>query len=274
MLAIAHKRLIKNEDRHEKYRSYALSIFDVMKILTILVWRGPRLYKKLKPLHSQAIDSFFSDFCSVYSYLVYFHRLFLERKPKFAITSNDHNGPNRCMLAVAHYLEVETVYLQHASVSNLFPALRVSYAFLDGQHALETYRYCENNQPTTNRKVPIPTIFLSGQKKKISVSQTKNTSVVGVALNLLDDISDAINLIESLTNTGLFVRLRWHPRLPKSTVNKYFAAFNNNLNVSLSNQEKPKRFLIFFLKLDCSYCCVVDSIHLEAALAADQASLL
>ena len=114
------------------------------------------------------------------------------------ITSNDHNVPNRCMLAVAHHLGIKTVYLQHASVSPIFPALRVNYAFLDGQCALDIYRQCEPNQPNTNRNAPLPKVILSGQKKHVKRSEKSQSTLIGVAFNVLDDAEAGIAFINAL----------------------------------------------------------------------------
>ena len=171
VIAIANKGLLKNNDRAQNYIPFALNAVDSLRSIILLFARGVGLYKTLKAKNPVSIDWHFSTFCSVYNYLVYFHRVLGQVKPEFVITSNDHNVPNRCMLAVAHHLGIKTVYLQHASVSPIFPALRVNYAFLDGQCALDIYRQCEPNQPNTHRHTPLPKVILSGQKKHIKRSE-------------------------------------------------------------------------------------------------------
>lgn len=165
VLALGNPAHLMEQDHYKGcYLPLQLTLLDIARALLLFSTRGWGLYRVLKSKRPVAVDWHFSTFCSVYTYLSYFYRVLSQVRPGFVITANDHNVPNRCMLAVAHHLGIKTVYLQHASVSNLFPALRVNYAFLDGQCALDTYRKCELNQPATPRSVPIPQVILSGQK--------------------------------------------------------------------------------------------------------------
>jgi hypothetical protein len=219
----------------------------------------------LKSKHPLSVDWHFSTFCSVYTYLTYFYRVLSRVRPGFVITANDHNVPNRCMLAVAHHLGIKTVYLQHASVSNLFPALRVNYAFLDGQCALDTYRECEPNQPDTPRSVPMPQVILSGQKKHLKRVENRKANAIGVALNALDNSKTAIAFINALVAEGLNIRLRWHPGQAPRDTQSYRDGFARSAQVTLSdpNQESISDFM------EQIGCLIAgnSSIHLEAALS-------
>ena len=104
---------------------------------------SPSLYREVKKANTVAAYSHYSEYLWIYAYLVYFHRVSSELTPSFVLTANDLNPSNRALLAIAHQLEIRTVYLQHASVTKIFPALRVTYAFLDGIWAMETYKQCE-----------------------------------------------------------------------------------------------------------------------------------
>jgi hypothetical protein len=169
------------------------------------------------------------------------------------------------MLAVAHHLGIKTVYLQHASVSPIFPALRVNYAFLDGQCALDIYRQCEPNQPNTNRNAPLPKVILSGQKKHIKRSGKSESTLIGVALNVLDDAEAGIAFINALQDEGLGVRLRWHPGQAITNINQFRAAFASRERVSLSD---PKRESISDFMAEIGWLIAGNSsIHLEAAIA-------
>ncbi len=263
--AVAFTSLLNRKERKERYVSLTLSSTDILKTVVLLVWRSPSLHQELKKLHPKAVSWWLSDFCLIYAYLAYFQRVLSEVKPKFVITANDHSVPNRCMLAVAHELGIETVYLQHASVSNFFPALRVNYAFLDGQCALDVYLQCENNQPKTNILTPIPKVFLSGQKKPINKTHKKGIESIGVSLNSLDEVDVAIDFINQLTSIKYHVIVRWHPRQAEYDIKKIRRISESNSFVTLSEpkQEPVSNFLsrINFLVAGNS------SIHLEAALA-------
>lgn len=265
VFAVAPNKFVKEKEGPRRYVPLTYSLLDACKAMILLVCRGPSLFRELKGAHPVAISWYFANFCSAYSYLCYFQRTLTQLNAEFVITANDHNVSNRCMLAVAHNLGIKTVYLQHASVSNLFPALRVNYAFLDGQSALNTYRQCEPNKPDTAWNVPIPEVILSGQKKHLKRSDNPNKTLVGVALNALDNVKIGIEFINGLADNGLHVRLRWHPSQTERDTAKFREAFSASKHVSLSDprQEPISDFMdrIGWLIAGNS------SIHLEAAVA-------
>lgn len=265
VLEIGHGKLLHTDDQRDRYIPFSFNVPDIVKSLVLLGRHGASLYKDLQKKHPSAVQSYFNNFCSVYTYLVYFHRVLKKTKPDFVITSNDHNPPNRSLLAVAHYLGIKTVYLQHASVSNLFPALRADYAFLDGQCALDTYRECEKNQPETKRQAPTPKVLLTGQKKHLARSDKRNAAAIGVALNALDDSATAIRFVKELANAGQQVRVRWHPGQSERHVAQYLTVFSGIAQVQLSN---PKTEPVSDFMANIRWLVAGNSsIHLEAALA-------
>jgi len=265
LLSVGSARLLANEDHAKGYVPFQLTLTDIFRIFVLFTIRGWALYRVLKQKHAFSGDRHFSIFCSVYTYLAYFYRVLSRTSPGFVITANDHNVPNRCMLAVAHHLGIKTVYLQHASVSNIFPALRVNYAFLDGQCALDTYRECEPNQPDTLCNVSVPEIILSGQKKQLKRVEKSYANVVGVALNALDDSGSAIEFIQILADEGLNVHMRWHPGQTSRDTQAYRNAFGKSERITLSD---PKLDTISDFMEQISWLIAGNSsIHLEAALA-------
>src|SRR5690554_5866102 len=235
VLEIGNGKLLHTDDQRGRYIPFSFNVLDIVKSLVLLGRHGVSLYRDLQKKHPSSVQSYFHNFCSVYTYLIYFHRVLKQAKPDFVITSNDHNPPNRSLLAVAHFLGVKTVYLQHASVSNLFPALRVDYAFLDGQCALDTYRECEKNQPLTSRMAPAPKVLLTGQKKKLARNDKHEVAAIGVALNALDDASVAIRFVKELVSAGQELRVRWHPGQSERDIQQYLKGFSSIPRVRLSN---------------------------------------
>lgn len=265
VVAVGNPRLLTPEDLAKGYVPFQLTLTDTFRVMVLFTTRGWGLYRVLKEKHPVAVGWHFSTFCSVYAYLAYFYRVLSRTSPEFVITANDHNVPNRCMLAVAHHLGIKTAYLQHASVSNIFPALRVNYAFLDGQYALDTYRQCESNQPNTRRNVPVPEVILSGQKKHLRIMRNSNADAVGVALNALDDSAAAIEFIKALVAEGVNVRLRWHPGQAPRDTQAYRDTFGRGERVTLSD---PKQETISDFMEQISWLIAgSSSIHLEAAVA-------
>lgn len=58
---------------------------------------------------------------------------------KRIIVANDHAGISQIALTAGRRRGIETVYVQHASVSDRFPPLHASIALLDGQDARDKY---------------------------------------------------------------------------------------------------------------------------------------
>lgn len=264
VVSIGHYRHIENWKSELEYIPYRFTLGDVAKSLLLMFVFGPRLIKKLKSKNVAATRYYLDNFLSIYLFLVYFHRLISKFDLEYVFVSNDHNVPNRSLLAVAHYVGVKTVYLQHASVTTFYPALRVDYAFLDGQSALDVYRQCEVNQPSTQRNVPLPRIFLSGQKKSIHRAEVQG-NIVGLALNPQDDVSLAIELIWKLVESGCRVVVRWHPGQSDQKVVPLKETFADNEFVGLSDP-KIEPVLVFLRRIKW-LIAGNSSIHLEAALA-------
>lgn len=238
VLAIANSKYLDRPERNNRYVEYRLGLTQTFRGVVLLVLRWPVLMRSLKFKNPLALRWYLDTFCASYFHLVYFYELLREVQPGYVVTSNDHNVPNRCMLAVAHYLEIKTVYLQHASVGKLFPALRVNYAFLDGQSAFETYQACEANHPGGLWDAPRPKIFLTGQKKNIHRVDSRANSFIGVAVNPLDDPSMVLRTVILLTQAGYQVSLRWHPAQPEVSVQQYRNALKGASQVILSDPKE------------------------------------
>jgi hypothetical protein len=265
VVEIGNAKLLHTEDQQARFIPVGFTVVDIAKSLVLLLRNGPAMYKGLQKKHPAAIQSYFDKFCSVYTHLVYFHRILRQTNPNFVITANDHNPSNRSLLAAAHYLGIKTVYLQHASVSSLFPALRVNYAFLDGQCALDAYRDCEKNQPETHRKAPLPKVLLTGQKKHLARTDSNQTKTIGIALNALDNATAAIEFVKELVKAGQELRVRWHPGQSERDIQHYMRVFGDIPQVALSN---PKTEPVSDFMAQTRWLVAGNSsIHLEAALA-------
>ncbi|MFH4621119.1 hypothetical protein [Vibrio furnissii] len=82
----------------------------------------------------------------IFSYGLYmFFRITLNsKKTRLIIVSNDHSVWQRSILFAAKKNGIKVAYVQHANVSDVFPALDFDYAFLDGTHAKECYLSSES----------------------------------------------------------------------------------------------------------------------------------
>lgn len=262
--ALAHRKFLKDPEYRNKYRAIRFGPSDIGKCVCLIALRGPRLLRELKKKDPLLTEWYLSEFLDIYIYLPFFLSLLQRSQPKFVVTSNDHNPLNRCLLAAAHYLDIKTVYLQHASVSKLFPPLRVNYAFLDGQSALETYRQCEGNlSKDIVKNYPIPLVFLSGQKKKIISSCSSGR--VGVALNALDCVEEVIKFVDRLASQGVQVSVRWHPSQKNEDTVRIRDIFKGNSSVYFND---PRTTNISEYLGSVGYLVAGNSsVHLEAALS-------
>jgi hypothetical protein len=242
-----------------------LTLSECCIALWVYLRHSPKLYYLLKGESKKLeLKSFFYNYCLSYINLTYFSSVLLDLKEdkhiKLVIMANDHNSPNRCLRLISELLDIKTLYMQHASVSNLFPPLQYDYALLDGQVAYEAYKNCDSNLPDV---APYPVnVFLSGQKKEIKVKHKNNKFDVGLAVNTLDDINDVYKLVEKIPNLKIVIRT--HPGQKQSFLEGVLKlTYKNNIDwcdpkeVSLSD---------FFASIECLIASN-SSIHLEAALA-------
>lgn len=237
------------------------SAYDLFVGLTVTISRLPALWRQTRNTHPAVRNWYFDLLCRCPIYLVHFHRLLRRYHPRIVVVSNDHNPDNRCLLAMAHRLGVMTAYCQHASVSSLFPALRVNVALLDGSAALDTYKECESNQPPGRVGVPRPHVFLSGQKKDLPSQTGHGRAGIGLAVNALDDPDRVVAMIHALKDYPLV--LRWHPRQPLEQV----AIFKEALSYTGHAFSDPAKEKVGSFLKNLRFLIAGDSsIHLEAAL--------
>jgi hypothetical protein len=232
--------------------------------------KAPSLFFRLrKDGNNVGINKYFYIFCMAYAYIPYFLDLLSVIKPAFVIQSNDHSIGNRCLRLAAETLGIKTVYMQHASVSNLFPPLEFDYAFLDGEDALKKYVACRQSWMSIQRQnanVSNVTVFLSGQQKKIAITSSVDKAFcVGIGVNILDEFSCLKIILDVLNGKGVSCIVRTHPgqssaflyELGNYTTQNKYVQFLDSKTSSLSD---------FFGR--CSILVAANtSLHLEAAIA-------
>jgi hypothetical protein len=238
----------------------------ILVSLMLSVRRLNKLWSNLNSIDRRMLNWRLDTFLDSHRWLVYAWAILTEMKPRFLILSNDHNTPNRCLIAMAHHLGVKTVYLQHASVSSIFPALRFDFAFLDGFAALERYKECEQNSPRAVQTYPMPSVFLSGQKKHLSHDSKTFGNAIALAINTADESKTVIAFSKRMLDDDKNLIIRWHPSQSRSYVQTLKDALEGYLErVTFSDPLKQSLGEFF------SYAQVMvsgnSSIHLDAALA-------
>jgi len=261
---VVQNELISDSDDDAFCAPFSLSAADVIVSQLIAVVRFKRLIRLLAYLPLKIRDNHYRAFLGVYSYLAYFLRVLRSVNPDFVVLSNDHSPGPRSLVAVANYLGIKTVYMQHASVSPLFPALRFSFAFLDGEKSMRIYEQCEKNWPADVAEYQKPRVYMSGQKKVLISHQNKQEQYVGLAVNTLDPIENIVSLVRKLQVNDIPLLLRWHPSQAIRDVERLFAEFEGDSLVQLSNPEK--HHVAVFLGRIHTMIAGNSSIHLEAAI--------
>lgn len=242
----------------------------ILVALYLFFVKAPILYIRLRSSGNRVgINKFFNHFCQSYVYIPYFTKLLDVVKPDFVIQSNDHNVANRCLRLAAEMLAIKTVYLQHASVTDLFPPLEFDYAFLDGADALEKYVACQRAWVPEKGKNTISsnvTIFLSGQKKTITTSRTLDKDFcVGIGVNMMDTFDHLEVLLNVFDSKGVNCIVRTHPgqsiaflsKLESYISQRKYVRFSDSKTSSLSDFFGQCRILI----------AANTGLHLEAAIA-------
>lgn len=254
----------KSKSKHTLY----FSLSDLLIAFFIFLARAPRLYLSLKNKHPSVIGNYFNAFCNSYLYLPAFFRLLEKSQCKFVVQSNDHNVSNRSLRLVAELMGIKNIYLQHASVSLLFPKLQYDYAFLDGEISMEIYRNCkeEPSQGSLRFRTRIVNIVLSGQKKEVAV-RNKNVSrkYVALAVNTLDDVNWLLRILDELAILNVPILVRLHPGQSKDFVGILDRYVEKSPCVSISTARSQS--LANFFESASILIAGNSSIHLEAAIA-------
>lgn len=268
VLSILDGRWLKKSNKHEEYMIFTPKI--VVMALCLFILRSISLHKRLKLAgHTDSISLYFDRFCSIYYYIPYFIDLLKSVNPKFVLMSNDHSPANRALLFVAKSLGIKTVYMQHASVSELFPELDFDYSFLDGDRAYQIYRAIslsenDGNLNNFNQKH----IFLTGQKKPIKnkmISNSEHNGSCGVGFSHLDSNLFIIKAMDSLLQAFEKCHVRLHPSHSVHNVEKLKNHYLNNDRVFFGLEGKAS--LENFINSIEVFFGSQTSLHLEIALS-------
>lgn len=216
----------------------------------------PLLLQFLKYKKNSTIRFFDVLYDAVGFYEIYLRKL-KHYKPKAIVFANDHNADARAMLLAAKTLGIKTIYIQHASVSPMFPPLQFDLNLLEGQDALDKYKACG---PVAGQ------VKLIGMPKADAYVPFRNTSKeikrIGIGCNLMDDVAEVDTLVKKLTTEfpELHILLRPHPRDTRN----FGKIIKLSSNISLSNSNMVPTF-DYLRQIDVQVSGN-SGIHLEAVL--------
>jgi len=220
-----------------------------------LLW----LYFKSTGYRKETFRYYFKDYLRIYGGYVVFSYLLRHCRPKLVVLANDHSALPRTLLKAASDVRVESVYIQHASVTEKWPPLAFNYALLEGCDALMKYENIGKSKTV---------VFLIGiAKTDFDVNlfnRQRTVKTLGIALSPDDNYEKVEEVVRGLKSRlpALSIVLRPHPadaiRYP------VWDSLSRNYQCALSSayQETASEFLN---KLD-SLLAGDSSIHLEAVL--------
>jgi hypothetical protein len=212
-----------------------------------------QFYSKSKKSTLRFVDLLYD---AIGFYEVYRQKL-QQYRPEAVVFANDHNADARAMLLAAKDLGIKTVYVQHSSVSNLFPPLAFDLNLLEGQDSLDKYKQCG---PVTGK------VEFIGMPKADQFAHLRNkheaVRTVGIACNLMDLTEEVKALLVQINRDfpALSIILRPHPRDKRNYT--FIRKISPNIKLSDVKQESAFEFL---QQLDM-LISGNSGIHLEAVL--------
>lgn len=177
----------------------------------ISIFYFPRLLKEMKRARDYRRQSYrlaLDAYWRTYGYYVVCRYMLRRLAPASLVVSNDHVFWGRTIAKAASDENIPTVYIQHASVTDKFPALAFDYALLDGRDALLKY----DRSGRSSAKV-----FLTGISKYDRyhpfINKTRQVQAVGICTNRYETTETVEALCSQLNKSLSALRyiLRPHP---------------------------------------------------------------
>ena len=216
-----------------------------------------RMYRSLNADDKRLVRHFYLRFMTTYGVYHTCHGL-LRRNPdlKMIVMANDHISVCRILRMLAPQYGVETLYTQHASVTERFPALQFTYSFLDGAESYEKYAAIGNVKGK---------VYLSGSPRFDALGKLRtahaDTRRIGIACNSIDRLQRVAELASYLiAHTDYEVVVRPHPEMMKTFPQALFA--DARISISRPDSETPFEFISRLKVLIANE----SSIHLDSLL--------
>lgn len=191
------------------WRSYVYAIRHVGSF-----WQE---YFKASSEDRKIIANEFATFRRSYGDYDFFQAWLHRAQIKRVILASDISPLMRSFILACRDSNVITAYIQHASVTDKFPPLITTYAFLDGEDAFEKYRL--------NKRISSDVYLIGGARFDLAKPSTEevNKKVIGIALTMRDEKDCWEKLVKSIRKTfpDHKIVLRPHPRMEKGIIKQF-----------------------------------------------------
>ncbi len=209
--------------------------------------------------HKRSFSYTFDGFCIAYSSNYILRKYLVKLKPSKIVIANQLSCYHRSLAYVAKDLNINTIYIQHASVTENFSDLNIfSSALLEGEDSLVKYQ----KNGTSGKK-----LYLVGMPKfdKYYTAVKENTKVnsIGICTNGMDDFNSFSKLVKILCERFPDKKIIVRPHPSDRRYAEWLSMATEN-GCLFSNVREVESFVFF---KDVDLIVAGDSnIHLEAAL--------
>lgn len=203
------------DGRSLRYPSIIVSLVSILTLPATLAFsiayllfpRGDESFS----IRVRALAFSFDEVLRAYAYLAAAHVLLARHRPGAVIMSNDHNAINRALCLAGGKRGVKTVYIQHAPVTDVFPRLVCSHAFLDSEVSAEIYR----RRPTATAIEVLGASRYDATFRNDRPGGLARTKTVSLCFNKVDEPAQLLAYYHALVERDWDVIWRPHPGIAR-----------------------------------------------------------
>jgi hypothetical protein len=216
------------------------------------VWKFPKIWFYFRKKYGNRAVKYGDFLFNCIGLYEVSYSILKKHRPKCLILANDHSEKQRALLNAAKRLNIPTVYIQHASISDFMPPLDFDLSLLEGQDAWDKYKKLGRIQGE---------VRLIGMPKFDNFIQYRNTSAtvhnIGICANLFDNQEDITKVIQTIQRKFSKNKITFRPH--PGDKRKF------EIPDSVTNSTKEESIFEFLKKQDL-IISGSSSVHLEAVL--------
>lgn len=155
---------------------------------------------------------------------------------KKVIFSNDHIVWSRAIALAARDIGLETIYIEHAAVSEFFPPLVWSKSCLGGNKSVEAYTQVGKAGKIYRTGMPRFDCLLSQNKSRDESDTFNAEEIVGLAVNPIDNLETVRKIVLDLLKLETRIVIRFHPRdkrvFPLESLDTQYVTFDSSSSIA------------------------------------------